>query len=330
MTNVRPEDLSAVYLQGWSASTLRVYTAAFKDIVRYGGVIGRHWYRWNSGDVTSYLINGSALTPNSIKKFGAVMSLLFGCCDRPSPAVGPLVNKVKVGVLKNVTTSRQAPRPLWTPENMLIFVTTLSAPNKTFMDWRIMALQLLCYLSMRRFSDFQNIKVGDITVLANGDLRIFQKVGKTFQSGQGNFIHILNKPFGGFTVKSIIQTYINRLGLARDDFLFPRFAGSSTGVLTVCKVSMGYGNARQELHRVLSELSLPQVSLHSARASAATQAAEAGLEINTLMGGGGWSGTSVFNYVRSERPLQRVQTALYNGLNDCTSTVVSGSHTHTH
>ena len=115
------------------------------------------------------------------------MSLLFGCCDRPSPAVGPLVNKVKVGVLKNVTTSRQAPRPLWTPENMLIFVTTLSAPNKTFMDWRIMALQLLCYLSMRRFSDFQNIKVGDITVLANGDLRIFQKVGKTFQSGQGEF-----------------------------------------------------------------------------------------------------------------------------------------------
>ena len=118
--------------------------------------------------------------------------------------------------------------------------------------------------------------------------------------------------------------------MARDDFLFPRFAGSSTGVLTVCKLSMGYGNARQELHRVLSELSLPQVSLHSARASAATQAAEAGLEINTLMGGGGWSGTSVFNYVRSERPLQRVQTALYNGLNDCTSTVVSGSHTHTH
>ena len=91
---------------------------------------------------------------------------------------------------------------------------------------------------------------------------------------------------------------------------------------------MGYGNARQELHRVLSELCLPQVSLHSARASAATQAAEAGLEVNTLMGGGGWTGTSVMSYVRSERPLQRVQMALYNGLNGCSSTVVHGSHTH--
>ena len=38
-----------------------------------------------------------------------------------------------------------------------------------------MALQLLCFLSMRRFNDFQNIKVGDIRVLANGDLRLLLK-----------------------------------------------------------------------------------------------------------------------------------------------------------
>ena len=117
-----------------------------------------HWYRWNSGDVSSYLINGSNLTPNSIKKFGAVSSLLFGCCDRTSPAVGPLVSKIKVGVLKNMTLSKRAPRPLWSPENLLVFVSALFAPNRSPMDWGIMALQLLCYLSMRMFSDFQNIK----------------------------------------------------------------------------------------------------------------------------------------------------------------------------
>ena len=127
------------------------------------------------------MINGSNLTPNSIKKFGAVSSLFFGCCDRTSPAVGPLVSKIKVGVLKNMTFSKRAPRPLWSPENLLVFVSALSAPNRSPMDWRIMALQLLCYLSMRMFSDFQNIKVGDVTVLANGDLRLFQKIGKHFR-----------------------------------------------------------------------------------------------------------------------------------------------------
>ena len=69
---------------------------AYRDIVRYGSVLGKHWYRWNSGDVSSYLVNGSNLMPNSIKKLGAVLSLLFGCCDRTSPAVGPLVSLEKL------------------------------------------------------------------------------------------------------------------------------------------------------------------------------------------------------------------------------------------
>ena len=69
--------------------------------------------------------------------------------------------------------AKKAPRPLW-------FVTALVVPEKNFLDWRIMALQLLCYLTMRRFNDFQNIKVGDIRVLANGDLRLFQKISKMF------------------------------------------------------------------------------------------------------------------------------------------------------
>ena len=61
-----------------------------------------------------------------------------------------------------------------------------------------MALQLLCYLSMRRFSDFQNIKVGDVTVLANGDLILFQKVGKTISVGPGHFYSCVEQAFWGF------------------------------------------------------------------------------------------------------------------------------------
>ena len=56
-----------------------------------------------------------------------------------------------------------------------------------------------------------------------------------------------------------MDKYVLRLCLVSDNFLFPRFAKSSTGVMTVCKVPIGYGNAREELHCVLSELSLPQV-----------------------------------------------------------------------
>ena len=60
-----------------------------------------------------------------------------------------------------------------------------------------MALQVMCYFTMWKFSDFHGVKVEAIRVLANGDLRIFNRVGKTFQMGQGNYLYVLNKPFGG-------------------------------------------------------------------------------------------------------------------------------------
>ena len=120
-----------------------------------------------------------------------------------------------------------------------------------------------------------------------------------------------------------MDKHVLRLGLGSDYFLFPCFAKSSTGVMTACKVPIDYGNAWEGLHHVLSELCLPQVSLHSACASAATRAADAGLEVNMLMGGGGWTGTSVMSYIRSDRPLQHVQLALYNGLNGYSSGAVN-------
>ena len=81
--------------------------------------------------------------------------------------------------------AKRAPLPLWTSENLLTFVTALAKPERSVLDWRIMALQLLCYVTMQRFNDLQGIKVEDIRVLVNGDLRIFQKVAKTFSDGSG-------------------------------------------------------------------------------------------------------------------------------------------------
>ena len=52
----------------------------------------------------------------------------------------PLVTKVKVGVLKNMAIAKKSPRPLWMPENLLTFVTALAVPERSFLDWRIMAL----------------------------------------------------------------------------------------------------------------------------------------------------------------------------------------------
>ena len=48
VTGVSHTDLAAVYLQGWSKTTLHAYSPAYCDIMRYGHVIGKPWYRWLS------------------------------------------------------------------------------------------------------------------------------------------------------------------------------------------------------------------------------------------------------------------------------------------
>ena len=87
MTGVSPSDLARVY---WSPVMLAAYGSAYHDIIRYGELLGQHWYYWGLGEVSSFFINGSKHLPNSIKKLSVVLALLFGCCGRTSPAVGSL------------------------------------------------------------------------------------------------------------------------------------------------------------------------------------------------------------------------------------------------
>ena len=67
-----------------------------------------------------------------------------------------------MGVLKNIAIAKKAPRPLWMPENLLTFVIALAVSERSFLDWRSMALQLLCYLLMRRFNNFQISRLGTL------------------------------------------------------------------------------------------------------------------------------------------------------------------------
>ena len=83
------------------SATIRSYEVTYQDILRYGNSLGKHWPLWGSGEVLGFLIRGgnSKTSPNSIKKYGAVLAALFGVCDCTSPASGPLVAKIKVRVL---------------------------------------------------------------------------------------------------------------------------------------------------------------------------------------------------------------------------------------
>ena len=247
------------------------------------------------------------------------MSVLFGACDHASPATGPLVAKIKVGVLKNVTQPKRPPHRLWTPENFHKFVSALARPKQTVFDWRIMCLQIICYFTLRLLRWCPQGKSWGHQSTGQWGHSNFPTIWQNWSTGgHGSYFYIANKPFSGFTVKRILDQYVLKLGLKSTDFLFPRFS-SNAGTLTVCRAAIGYGSARSELNRVLELLDLPIVSLHSARASGATHGCAAGIDVSSIRDAGGWHGPSVLTYIRDERPLRRVQEALYAGIDNSTA-----------
>ena len=254
-----------------------------------------------------------------VKKCGAILSLLFGSWDKSSPATGPMISKVKVGILKSVVTATREPRALWTTENLYKFVEALNVPHTTLADWRILALQVLCYFTLCRFDDLARVLVGDVTVLKGGDIKIKRGKSKTDQLGRGSFNYVSGKSFGKYSVTKILDSYVTKLGLKPTDYLFPKLS-SYKGKLTVCASPMSYTCAKESLKGILIRLGLPQVSLHAGRASGATAAAAAGLARDDIKAAGGWRSDSVERYIRLERPQQRLQSVLFDGFQGFQST----------
>ena len=315
LTGVDPDLLAQTYLAGWAPSTLRTYGSAYKTIVEYGLQTNCPWPMWGSGEYSGFLISAKqskGFNENMLKRCGAILSLLFGALDKSSPATGPLISKVKVGILKDVVMVPREPRALWTTENLYKFVEALDVPHTSLADWRILALQVLCYFTLCRFDDLARVLVGDVTVLKGGDLKIKRGKSKTDQLGRGSFNYVSGKSFGKYSVTKILDTYVTKLGLKPTNYLFPQLS-SYKGKISVCASPMSYTCAKESLKRILIRLQLPLVGLHAGRASGATAAAAAGMARDDIRAAGGWRSDAVDRYIRLERPQQRLQSVLFEG-----------------
>ena len=93
--------------------------------------------------------------------------------------------------------------------------------------------------------------------------------------------------------------YFKKLGLAGQDFVFCSLRGTfQGGVMPIKNVPVSYSVALKDLKVICGKLSLPALTLHSARIGAATAGAAAGVSREFLQACGGWSSSAVDGYVR--------------------------------
>ena len=83
--------------------------------------------------------------------------------------------------------------------------------GRNMISWVTGVLAMVCYLGIRRFSDVNRVRVGEVSFREDGAVEVFMARRKTDMKN---------------SVTQVLRDYIRVLGLKTEDFLFPRVSGS--------------------------------------------------------------------------------------------------------
>ena len=98
-----------------------------------------------------------------------------------------------------------------------------------------------------------------------------------------------------------MKDYVERLKLKKEGFLFPQLRREAQGIV-VKGGAVSYSAAYEDLKKLASRLSLGKLTLHSGRIGGATAGVEAGVNKEYLRLCGGWTSSSVDDYIRPKEP----------------------------
>ena len=176
---------------------------------------------------------------------------------------------------------------------------------------RFLALMLVTFFGVKRFSDVNKVKVRDVDFKEDGSVEVWMKYSKTDSVGKGEVFKITGRRSRGVSVGTILRWYIKILRLGLDDFLFCKL-GSKGEVYG--KDFMKYGEARKSVEEEQKKLGFEGLTLHSARVGGATEAAACGVGRAEIKEAGGWRSNAVDIYVQANGKGKAVNRALVDRL----------------
>ena len=309
LSGVAAEDLAQFYIGARADNTLATYNTAFKQVVERSKIIGSSVFCWKEGEVIGLLIQMSkeGTTENSIKSVCAVVNLLFEVMGKESPTKTEMLLKVKKTVIKraNLGQKMKVKKNFMKTEYLKKFISSFYKKPADLVkpcQRRMLVLQMLMFLGIKRFSDIKCLKWGDVRRIEDGSLEIFMRQSKTDQEARGEYFYITGKKIKGVSVPDILQWYSESLGLQEEDFMFPRFRGTGGKVVVIKDKVVAYSTVLAQLKQECQDLGLPTLTLHAGRIGGATGAARNGISRENIKDAGGWRSDAVDTYIRTERP----------------------------
>ena len=187
--------------------------------------------------------------------------------------------------------------------------------SENLIELRFVIMCLLGFSGFMRISELLNLKLKDITFVADG-AKIFIEKSKVDQLREGNTVFISSTgtrycPIGW------LSNYI-RIAKFKDienDFLFCRLAKCKNGHSTIGRFSISYTTALDNIRKFLPNDVNPRlIGTHSFRSGGASQAANSGVTDRMISKHGRWSdGKSRDRYIKDSHE-KRFQVSKILGL----------------
>ena len=308
------------YLEGRAENTIKNYGGAFRIVWSHAKEIGRFVFDWGEGEVAGLMVRlaREGRGENMMKKASAVINILFEAAGLEEPTKGEVLKMVKKAAVKRMNAEKQKPLErkgtnLEDVEKMVKEIYLKMGSKAPAIRKQFLALQLVLFMGLKRFSDVNRILVRDLEFKEDKSLEIWVKRSKTDQGSRGEkFVISGERMRNGASVPDIMKWYLKSLKLKKSSYVFchidQKDKSHEDRFLT-------YSEARRIMIKEQVGLGLRKISLHSGRIGGASEAAAAGAGRAAIMRAGGWRSAAVDTYIRpigegqeiSKRLIQRLQ-----------------------
>ena len=319
LKGIEAGDFAEFYVKGRAEATIKNYEGAFRVVWKHAQEIGRSVFDWKEGEVAGLVVKlaREEKGENLMKKVSAVINMLFEAAGLEEPTKGEAVKMVKKAAVKrmNVNKERSLERKgtsLKDIEWMVKEIYVKMGKRAPTVRKQFLALQLILFMGLKRFSDVNRIKIKDIEFKEDGSMEIFMKSSKTDQLQRGEKFEISGEKMkNGVSVPEIVKWYLKDLKLKENAYVF--FQMDIKGRIQEEKF-LEYKEARRIMIKEQAVMGLKKISLHSGRIGGASEAAAAGVGRAEIMKAGGWRSGAVDTYIRPVGEGQEVSRRLVKRL----------------
>ena len=313
-------DFASFYMEERAKNTMRNYGGAFRFVWSHAQEIGRSVFEWGEGEVAGMMVKiaKEEKGENFIKKSSAVVNMLFEAVGMEGPTKGDVLKMVKKAALKKMNVERRK-KPLEIKGTKLEDIEKmvekiyLNMGNKaSMMKRQFLAMQMIFFTGLKRFSDVNRILVRDLKFEEDGSMLVWVKKSKMDQLSRGDeFVITGERMKNGASVPDIMRWYLRAVQLKETAYVFCHIDQKGK-----CHPDrfITYAEARRAMMKEQVLLGLRKLSLHSGRIGGASEAAAAGVGRAEIMKAGGWKSSMVDPYIRPLGEGQEVSRGLVKKL----------------